>query len=818
MRTFRYFLIFALLLFVMLGYKTYEQYQRISHTQDVIVQKETASLGEFISAFRQTYQELFLRYGIPVDDKTLNLLPVKTIHEISRRFSKRVRGDVIVRTVSDRPRNPANMANAYEMQMIAYFRKHPEVKEHFVQKGNEYLYTKPLYIKKSCLKCHGKREETIWSIRKKYDRAYGYKVGDLRGLLSIEVQEGTLFNVLYNDFRNTVITTMLIYLLFLGIIYLLFRKMRQKEEHHTVMLEKEVTKKTAEVEKQRDTFETLFEKASDGILIIRGNRVIECNERAVSLFGCPSKEALLAAPLQTLSPERQPDGSPSAEKIKEMVTLAKAHKAHQFEWLNQTVSGEIFFSDVTITPIVLNDENVLHIVIRDISEKKKAERKLIDQKNYLHYQAHHDHLTGLPNRTLFKDRLEHGIEVAKGQESMLALLFIDLDHFKHINDTLGHQIGDMVLKVVAERLKAKLRPEDTLARLGGDEFTVIIEDVSALDDIQILAERILQVMTQPVHMGGHTLYISCSIGISVYPQDGKNPEHLVKFADAAMYRAKEEGRNNYQFYSKEMTTLAYQRLILESSMRQAIQQDEFVVYYQPQYDAGDDRLVGMEALIRWQHPDPKMGLLGPDRFIPLAAESNLIIEIDRWVMEKAMTQFVHWYADGLNPGRLSLNLSIRQLNSHDYLEVLQETMERLHFNPAWLELEVTEGQVMKKPEESIDKLNKIAALGIRISIDDFGTGYSSLAYLKRLPVSVLKIDQSFVREIPENKDDTAIVKAIIALAESLDIDIIAEGVENEAQKLFLLLQGCSSMQGYFFGKPMPGELFEERFLKRKDQS
>ena len=818
MRTFRYFLIFALLLFAMLGYKTYEQYQRISHTQDVIVQNETASLGEFISAFRQTYQELFLRYDIPIDDKTLNLLPVKTIQEISRRFSKRVKGDIVVRTVSDRPRNPDNMANAYELQMMEYFRKHPEVKDHFVQEGDEYLYTKPLYIKESCLKCHGKREEAIPSIRKKYDSAYGYKLGELRGLLSIEVKEDTLFDVLYQDFRNTVITTMLIYLLFLGIIYLLFKKMRQKEEEYTVTLEKEVKNKTVEVEKQRDTFETLFKKASDGILIIRRNRVIECNERAISLFGCPDKEALLSAPLHTLSPERQPDGTRSSEKIKEMVALAKAHKAHQFEWLNQTASGELFFSDVTITPIVLNNENVLHIVIRDISEKKKAERKLIDQKNFLHYQAHHDHLTGLPNRTLFKDRLTHGIEVAKRQKSMLALLFIDLDHFKHINDTLGHHIGDMVLKVVAERLKAKLRPEDTLARLGGDEFTIIIEDLQSVDEIQLLAERILQVMTQPVHMGGHTLYISCSIGISIYPQDGTSPDHLVKFADAAMYRAKEEGRNNYQFYSKEMTTLAYQRLILESSMRQAIKRDEFVVYYQPQYDASDDTLVGMEALIRWRHPDPEMGLLSPDSFIPLAEESDLIIEIDRWVMQKAMIQFVDWYERGLEPGRLSLNLSIRQLNSPDYLEVLVETMEELNFNPSWLELEVTEGQVMKKPEESIERLNKIAALGIGISIDDFGTGYSSLAYLKRLPVSVLKIDQSFVREIPENKDDTGIVKAIIALAHSLDIGLIAEGVENEAQKLFLLLQGCSNMQGYFYGKPMPGELFEERFLMKKDQS
>jgi diguanylate cyclase (GGDEF)-like protein len=397
---------------------------------------------------------------------------------------------------------------------------------------------------------------------------------------------------------------------------------------------------------------------------------------------------------------------------------------------------------------------------------------------------------------------------------MLALLFIDLDHFKQINDTLGHHVGDNVLKVVAERLKENLRNEDTLARLGGDEFTIIIEGISHIQETQKLAEKIQQVMAQPIHIDGHTLYITCSIGISIFPQDDTEPENLVKYADAAMYRAKEEGRNNYQFYSKEMTTLAYQRLMMESSLRQAIENDEFKLYYQPQYNGATGELVGLEALIRWQHPE--MGLLHPERFIPLAEESDLIVEIDRWVMRTAMVQYSKWYAKGLYPGKLGLNLSMRQLGSSDFMAKLARCLEKTSFRPEWLEFEVTESQVMKRPEESIEKLNSIHNKGISISIDDFGTGYSSLAYLKRLPVSRLKIDQSFVRDIPENKEDVGIVKAIIALSKSLGIGIIAEGVETKEQKLFLLVHGCQEMQGYYYSKPLASEKIEEMLGKRNE--
>jgi len=810
MRRIHFFLIFALLLLAVIGYKTYEQYHRISKTQNLIIQNESKSLGNFITAFRQTYQDIFLQHHIEVTDKTLHLLPVKTIKEITERFSKSVQGDIIIRTVSDRPRNPENMANQFELEMISFFKKHPDVKEKFIQNGNLYYYTKPLYIRKSCLKCHGKREETLVSIRKKYDLAYDYKVGELRGLMNISIKKHSFFNILYNDFRNTVIVTFLIYILFLVLIYFLLQKVQQHEKRYRSQLEKEIQLKTSEIEKQRNTFVTLFEKSSDGILIIKGSRIIKCNEKAVQMFGYKTKEAFLSQPTRALSPRFQNDGILSTEKIREMVKLSQKYKGYQFEWQNKKRDGSFFLSEVTLTPIILDNEEVLYIVIRDISEKKKAQEKLIEQKNILHYQAHHDALTGLPNRTLFNDRLEHGIARAKRHKTMLALLFVDLDHFKQINDSLGHHIGDRVLKVVAERLRAKIRKEDTLSRLGGDEFTLILEEIHKVQDIQKLAEKIEKVITQPMHIEGHTLYISGSIGISIYPQDDEKPQNLIKYADAAMYRAKDEGRNNYQFYSKEMTTLAFQRLVMESNMRQALDNREFKLYYQPQFDTRNGKMVGLEALIRWEHPT--LGLLLPDKFIPLAEESDLIVEIDRWVMQTAMEQMAVWYKQGYSPGHLGLNLAMRQLGSHDFMKMLKHCMKKTAFKPVWLELEVTESQVMQKPDESIEKLQALNDIGIKIAIDDFGTGYSSLAYLKRLPVSKLKIDQSFIRELPYNKEDVAIVNAIIALANSLDIGIIAEGVESEEQREFLIANHCYVMQGYYYCRPVIAEEIEKEFL------
>ena len=441
--------------------------------------------------------------------------------------------------------------------------------------------------------------------------------------------------------------------------------------------------------------------------------------------------------------------------------------------------------------------------IKDITQRKDFEKKLLVQKQKLKFQANHDDLTGLPNRALFIDRLKQGIFNAKRNKKTLALFFIDLDHFKEINDTLGHNIGDKVLKKVATLLKQSFRKEDTLARLGGDEFTIITQNLATKEDIAYLAQKVLSTFKEPIIIDSHTLYVTSSMGISLYPDDGESCSNLLQYADTAMYKAKNEGRNNFQFYDIEMTRIALERITLERNLRYALQNNEFTVYYQPQMDAKKNNLVGMEALVRWKHPE--MGLIPPDKFIPLAEATGLIIEIDLFVMRSALSQIVQWYKEGLNPGVLALNLAVKQLENRNFLKVLEKLLEDTKCKREWIELEVTEGQIMKNPEYAIDILNKISALGINLAIDDFGTGYSSLAYLKRLPINKLKIDQSFVRELPDDEEDVAIVKAVIALAESLNLRLIAEGVESKKQKEFLVEHGCTNIQGYFYSKPIPAE-------------
>ncbi|MEA1891387.1 MAG: EAL domain-containing protein, partial [Campylobacterota bacterium] len=434
-------------------------------------------------------------------------------------------------------------------------------------------------------------------------------------------------------------------------------------------------------------------------------------------------------------------------------------------------------------------------------------KELKSQSEILKHQAHHDALTGLPNRILFNDRLEQAIEKAKRENTKIALLFIDLDHFKEINDSLGHEAGDKVLKVTTNRLSTTIREEDTLARLGGDEFTIILEGLRQGQNASFLASKIIEALEQPIDIEKNTLYVSSSIGISIYPDDGLLAQDLLKFADSAMYKAKDEGRNNYQYYSSEMTELAFERVVMETALRDAIKNEELIVYYQPQVDGVTNKLIGMEALVRWKHST--MGLVSPSKFIPLAESTGLIVELDRYVMKTAMKQIGKWYKDGLNPGILALNLAVKQLKQDDFIDTLKNIMLETRCKPEWIELELTEGQVMSNPEEAIKVLKKISNLGVELAIDDFGTGYSSLAYLKRLPINKLKIDQAFVRDLPDDEEDAGITKAVIALALSLNLKVIAEGVETKEQKEFMIENGCKNIQGCLYSKPVPADEFEK---------
>ncbi|RLA71404.1 MAG: GGDEF domain-containing protein [Epsilonproteobacteria bacterium] len=806
------FATFALLLFIFIGYRTYTQFNDLQNTEKIILLSESEAIAGFVDAFRQTYQSIFITNHIEIDEQTLNLLPVKTISDISERFSENVNGDIMIRTVSDRPRNIDNMANQFELEQIQYFKNNPEKTDNFVHKKDSYFYTQPMYIKPLCMKCHGKREDAIPSIRQKYATAYDYKLGDIRGLLNIEVKKRSIFKTLYADFIENLMGTFFLYIFFLVVIYLLIQKMRDKEEKYTHELENEIEAKTKEIEKQKDTFETLFEKSSDGISILYDGVIIQCNEKIVEILKYETKEKLLNVHLSLLSPEYQPDGRLSYEKAEEMIAVTYEKGWHQFEWVHKKADGEEFIVELTLTPIVLDDKNVIHGVWRDISDKKKAEIALHEQKDMLDFQAHHDALTGLPNRVLFLDRLEHAIEHAKRHYHNIAIFFIDLDYFKEINDSLGHHVGDMVLVEVTKRFKSHMREIDTLARLGGDEFTIVMEELENIENATFLAEKIEHSLVEPIQIDGHRFYLTCSIGISAYPQDSDKPENLLKFADTAMYHAKEEGRNNMQFYASEMTDHAQERLSIQTDLRQALERDEFVLYYQPQIDVKNQISVGLEALIRWNHP--QKGLLLPAKFIDIAELSGLIVIIDKWVMEAAMKQFVTWHAEGLNPGLLSLNLSMRQLRSGDFIDVLKKNIEKFNFDPKWLELEITESQVMRSPEESISKLEEISNMGIQIAIDDFGTGYSSLAYLKRLPVNKIKIDKSFIRGIPHDQENVEIVKAIIALANSLGLNIIAEGVETEEERDELFKYDCAYVQGHFYFEALPAIEIKERILKK----
>ena len=466
-------------------------------------------------------------------------------------------------------------------------------------------------------------------------------------------------------------------------------------------------------------------------------------------------------------------------------------------------SKEVILAELSLS-FLKNDKGETIAMVgysKDITKRMNAEKELLNQKNILLHQANHDALTNLPNRTLFNDRLEQSIQKAKRNKTEFALFFIDLDKFKQINDSLGHDVGDKVIINIAKLLRKTIREKDTLARLGGDEFTIIIEDLTKVQDAAILAQKIINTLIEPTLIDNKHLYVTCSIGISLYPKDSNNIQNLLKYADTAMYKAKDEGRNTYQFYSKQMTQLVFEQVTMEESLRNAIKNEDFVVYYQPQIDAHTNKLVGMEALVRWEHST--MGLVSPNKFIPLAEETGMIVEIDKLVMQLALQQIILWKKDNLHTGILSLNLSMKQLKDKNFTNIIEKTIEKYNFNPEWLGLEVTEGYVMQNPEEAIVKLKKLSDLGIKIAIDDFGIGYSSLSYLKRLPVSTLKIDQSFIRDIPEDEEDSAIVNAIIALSESLNLEVIAEGVENEKQLLFLLQNNCHHIQGYYYAKPMP---------------
>jgi len=463
---------------------------------------------------------------------------------------------------------------------------------------------------------------------------------------------------------------------------------------------------------------------------------------------------------------------------------------------NYRKDGSLFWNKLYITPVRDPSNRVTHFVgvQYDITEIKGYQEEL-------EHQANHDALTGLANRNLLKDRLKQAIALAHRYNRPFSLTFIDLDNFKLINDSLGHEVGDRLLKIAAERLAAGVQEGDTVARLGGDEFVLLVADQEREEGAYRAVQRVMTALSQPFVIDQREFKITCSAGIASFPRDGEDPDTLLRNADTAMYRAKDLGRNNFQLYSAEMNADLGERLTLETDLWKAVERNELVLHYQPKVELKSGRIIGMEALLRWQHPTK--GMIPPGKFIPVAEASSLITEIGTWVINEACANNKAWQDANLRSVPIAVNISARQLHDKDLVETIRTALQKTKLRPELLEIELTESAVMMHPDDAINTMARLRGMDVRIALDDFGTGYSSLSYLKRLPVTGLKIDQSFVRDLAFDPDDAAIVRAIVAVAHELMLEVTAEGVETAEQAEFLKTHGCTEAQGYYFARPVP---------------
>jgi len=540
---------------------------------------------------------------------------------------------------------------------------------------------------------------------------------------------------------------------------------------------------------------TVFDSTADGVTIAGADgNIITVNRAFTEITGYSEAEVF------GKNPRILQSGLQDGNYYRQMWDTIYRDGRWSGEIWNRRKDGSIFPESLTISVVRDASGQITNFVgvFSDITRLKSAQEAL-------DFQAHHDPLTGLPNRALLEDRLENSIHRSKRERASLAVLFIDLDRFKNINDTFGHHVGDVVLCEAANRFTSMVRESDTVARLGGDEFIIILENIVDPAASTRVADKILDALKKPIVIASQEFFVGASIGISLYPQDGDDRSELLKHADTAMYRAKERGRNTFEFFSNEMSAYSPDRFKLEADIRYALERNELLLYFQPQFSLKSGDLVGAEALVRWRHPE--RGMVSPGQFIPLAEESGLIVQMGEWILRQACREWEAWHSAGLMPGVLAVNVSGIEFRRGRVLESVELTLAATRLPPALLELEITESAIMNQADNSIKSLHLLREMGLHLAIDDFGTGYSSLAYLKRLPLSKLKVDQSFVRGLPEDSDDVAISRAIIALAKSLGLVTIAEGVETEAQKTFLKDAGCDEMQGYLAARPMPADEF-----------
>lgn len=550
-----------------------------------------------------------------------------------------------------------------------------------------------------------------------------------------------------------------------------------------------------------ERFKALLDESNDAILLIQlpVGDISDFNKSACEQLGYQKQQLCKMSVLEIDIPGL-------AEIINRLYVKNKSNCGDTFNTEIKKKNGKQISLEIAVRIVNFNNNTYAVAVARDISDRKKVEEKI-------KLLAYHDPLTGLPNRTLFIDRLNVELLNADNHPKTLAVLFLDLDRFKIINDSLGHSVGDWLLKVVSKRLNTFNRDDCIVARMGGDEFIILLTDISHPDEVKTLAQNILDVFQVPFTYDDLELHVTVSIGVSIYPKDGLDVITLMKHADIAMYKSKDKGGNSCQFYDPSMNAQAHEQLILENSLRRALEREEFVVHYQPQVNINTGQIVGVEALVRWQHPD--LGLLYPDKFISLAEKTGLIVPIGEWVMRTACRKNKEWQDKGYPAVRVAVNLSTHQFLQMNLVKTVSDILEETGLDPQWLEMEITESIAMYNEDFIINMLDQLRKLGVCISLDDFGSGYSSLSYLRRFPINRIKIDKSFIFDLSNNADDRAIVLAAIAMAKNLRLKVIAEGVETNEQLNFLKEKFCDEAQGFLFSKAVTAEEVESLFSKVK---
>ncbi|MEW8659977.1 MAG: EAL domain-containing protein [Candidatus Thiodiazotropha endolucinida] len=582
------------------------------------------------------------------------------------------------------------------------------------------------------------------------------------------------------------------------------RPARLGEAVRRVLIDKQLRMAHQIAEEKLRLADRAFQNTAEGITVTDASgNIVSINPAFEAITGYSHEEVLGLNP-RVLKSGHHPDSF-----YKEMWDTLLLTGHWRGEIWNRRKNGDAYPEWLTISAVKDGNDETTHYVgvFTDISQIKEAQ----DQINFL---AHHDALTRLPNRALFRERFDHALMHARRENASIALLFLDLDRFKTVNDTLGHPVGDQVLLEVSKRMNQIIRASDTLARLGGDEFVLLLEEQTDAQHAAVVARKLIDLFSRPMIIGEHELVVTASIGITLYPNDGDDPDKLIRHADRAMYEAKQQGRNTYRFFTQALTEGALERLMMENDLRRAVARNELILHYQPIVNLETRQLQGIEALVRWQHPE--QGLIAPGLFIELAEEIGIIDEIGQWVLRAACTQLARWDRDGFKVPRISVNLSVQQIDREGLITMVSEELNSSGLSPERLELEVTESMLIRNPELSRTVLSELRTLGVKFAIDDFGTGYSSLAYLKLLPLDHLKIDQSFVRDIGKDANDEAIVRAIIAMSKSLGLESVAEGVEEAHQARFLQQSGSDLAQGYLYSRPLPADEIFSNWIRTEN--